>query len=325
MDKQQIEIFQTPDGETHIEVRLDKETLWLSRAQMVDLFQKTRQNISLHINNIFIEGELDKKAVVRESLTTAADGKQYRTQLYNLDVVIAVGYRVKSLRGTQFRAWATQRLREYLVQGYSIDQQRLDEKAEQLQQDIQLIRTVVRSPELASDSGRGLVDIIGRYTDTFLWLQRFDEGPLEEPKGQSGGILPTEKEARQAIKQLKANLIARGEATQLFANERSDGLGSILGNLEQTVLGKPAYPSVESKAAHLLYFFVKNHPFTDGNKRSGAFLFVDFLHKNNRLMDNRGNPCINNIGLASLTLLVAESRPFQKPSLIRLIMNMLAE
>jgi len=321
---EQVVLYQTPDGTTELEVRFTGETVWLSQAQMVDLFEKTKQNISLHINNIFKEGELHKDSVVKESLTTAADGKQYRTQLYNLDVVISVGYRVKSLRGTQFRIWATQRLREYLLQGYSIDQQRFDKNAEELQQAIKLIRAAAKSPELTSESGRGLVEIVSRYTQTFLWLQRYDEGLLIEPQGQAGGVLPTEVEAKQALAELKANLMQRGEATELFARERADGLSSILGNLDQTVFGEPAYPSIESKAAHLLYFMVKNHPFTDGNKRSGAFMFVDFLHRNNRLLDEQGQPVINDTGLAALTLLVAESAPEQKETMIRLIMNMLA-
>ena len=147
---------------------------------------------------------------------------------------------------------------------------------------------------------------------------------LIEPPGQAGGILQTEDQAKQALADLKINLIQRGEATELFAKERADGLSSILGNLDQTVFGEPAYPNIESKAAHLLYFMVKNHPFIDGNKRSGAFLFVDFLHRNNRLLDGQDQPVINDTGLAALTLLVAESAPEQKETLIRLIMNMLA-
>ena len=169
-----------------------------------------------------------------------------------------------------------------------------------------------------------MVEIVSRYTQTFLWLQRYDEGMLHEPQGEHGGHLPSEAEATHALQTLKTSLIERGEATDLFAHPRGDGLGSILGNLEQSVFGEPAYPTVESKAAHLLYFVVKNHPFSDGNKRSGAFLFVDFLHRNGRLLDAKGNAVINDTGLAALTLLVAESDPKQKETLIRLIMNMLA-
>ncbi len=187
-----------------------------------------------------------------------------------------------------------------------------------------MIRKTAKSAELSTDAGRGLVEIVSRYTQTFLWLQRYDEGLLIEPQGQAGGVLATEHETKHVLAELKANLMQRGEATELFAKERADGLSSILGNLEQTVFGEPAYPSIESKAAHLLYFLVKDHPFTDGNKRSGAFLFVDFLHRNNRLLDAQDQPIINDTGLAALTLLVAESVPEQKETMVRLIMNMLA-
>ena len=168
------------------------------------------------------------------------------------------------------------------------------------------------------------MDIVTRYAQTFLLLQRYDEGLLTEPAEQAGGNLPSPDDARAALARLKADLMARGEATELFARERDDGLAALLGNLEQSIFGDPAYPSVEAKAAHLLYFVIKNHPFSDGNKRSGAFLFVDFLNRNARLLDADGNPVINDIGLAALALLVAESDPAHKETMIRLIMNMLS-
>lgn len=167
------------------------------------------------------------------------------------------------------------------------------------------------------------MDIVSRYTHTFLWLQQYDEGLLVEPQTQQGGTLPTYAEACSALAELKSQLMAKGEASDLFGRERDNGLSAVLGNLDQSVFGEPAYPSIESKAAHLLYFVVKNHPFSDGNKRSGAFLFVDFLHRNGRLLDPNGHPVINDTGLAALTLLVAESDPKQKETLIRLIMHML--
>jgi len=327
MKNKQIEIVQYEDGQAQVEVRFEKETLWLSQAQMAELFDKDVRTINEHVKNIYKEQELiESEATIRKFRIVRQEGsRQVNREIdhYNLDMVISVGYRVNSIKGTQFRIWATQRLREYLVQGYSIDQQRFDKNAEELQQAIKLIRAAAKSPELTSESGRGLVEIVSRYTQTFLWLQRYDEGLLVEPQGQAGGVLPSETEAKQALASLKTNLMQRGEATDLFAKERADGLSSILGNLEQTVFGEPAYPSIESKAAHLLYFLVKNHPFTDGNKRSGAFLFVDFLHRNHRLLDAQDQPIINDTGLAALTLLVAESAPEQKETMIRLIMNML--
>ncbi|HEC11664.1 MAG TPA: Fic family protein, partial [Acidiferrobacteraceae bacterium] len=187
-----------------------------------------------------------------------------------------------------------------------------------------LVQKVAQSPELQTDTGRGLVDIVTRYAQTFLLLQRYDEGLLSEPRAQTGGVLQTVEEARGALAGLKAELIARDEATTLFAQEREQGLASLLGNLDQTVFGEPAYATIESKAAHLLYFVIKNHPFADGNKRSGAYLFVDFLNRNGRLLGRDKQPVINDIGLAALTLLVAESDPANKETMIRLIMNMLA-
>ena len=276
------------------------------------LFDRDIKTLSKHINNVFKEGELDKKAVVAKFATTAADGKNYQVEHYNLDVVISVGYRVKSQRGTQFRMWATQRLREYLLQGYTISEQRFDKNAAELQQALALIKKTAQSPELNTDEGRGLIEIISRYTQNFLWLQRYDEGLLDDPAGQVGGILPNTAEAMAVLNHLKAQLIDRGEATEWFAKLRGDGMDSILGTLEQTVFGEPPYPTIESKAAHLLYFMVKNYALTDGNKRSGAFLFVDFLHRNNCLLDSKGEMVINNDGLAALTLLVAESDPNQK-------------
>ena len=319
-----IEIYTAEDGQTRIDVRFEQDTVWLSQAQMVELFEKNKRTVSEHIRNIFRENELEENSVVRKFRTTAGDGKSYNVKHYNLDVVISVGYRVKSQRGTQFRIWATRRLKEYLVQGYTLNQQRFDKNAAELQQALALIQKAAQSPEFTAAAGAGLVAIVSRYMQTFLWLQRYDEGSLDEPAGQPGGRLLSPEEGMHALNQLKQSLIARGEATALFAHPREDGLAGIFGNLDQTVFGEPAYPSIESKAAHLLYFVVKNHPFSDGNKRSGAFLFVDFLSRNGRLFDANGNTVINDTGLAALTLLVAESDPKQKDTLIRLIMHMLA-
>ena len=326
-DKAKVEIYKSADGETQIEIRLERNTLWLSQAQLATLFEKDSDTISLHLKNIYSEGELDLKATTEDSSVVRQEGKRQvrrNIRFYNLDAVISVGYRVNSKKGTQFRIWATQRLHEYLVKGYTLNQQRFDKNSAELQQALALIKKASQSPALNTDEGRGLVEIISRYTQTFLWLQRYDEGLLDDPTGQDGGILPTTSEAMSALNSLKSQLMDRGEATILFAQPRGDGLDSVLGNLQQTVFGEPAYPTIESKAAHLLYFVVKNHPFTDGNKRSGAFLFVDFLHRNNRLLNDQDEIVINNTGLAALTLLVAESDPNQKETLIKLIMNMLS-
>jgi prophage maintenance system killer protein len=292
---------------------------------MAALFGKNLRTVSEHIRNVFRDGELDEAAVVRNFRITATDGKSYDTQHYDLDVIISVGYRVKSPEGVRFRQWATRTLREHLTRGYTLNRQRFESNARELEAALQLVRKAAQSPELQADTGRGLVDIVSRYAQTFLWLQRYDQGLLAEPAAQAGGALPTVAEARAALGVLKADLIARGEATDLFARERGEAFDALMGNLDQSVFGAPAYPSVEAKAAHLLYFVIKNHPFSDGNKRSGAFLFVDFLHRNGRLLGSDGQPVINDIGLAALALLVAESDPAQKETMIRLVMNMLAQ
>ena len=320
--KTDIAIYQADNGA--VEVRLQGETVWLRQEQMTQLFGRERSVITKHIKNVFAEGELEANSVCAKFAHTAADGKSYQVEHYNLDVIISVGYRVKSVQGTRFRQWATTVLRQHLTQGYSLNRQRLEANAQELEAALLLVRKIAQNPELPQDAGRGLLDVVTRYARTFLLLQRYDEGLLTDPPQQSGGTLPTPNQARVALGQLKSDLMGRGEATDLFARERGDGLDALLGNLDQTVFGEPAYPTVEAKAAHLLYFVIKNHPFADGNKRSGAFLFVDFLARNGRLMDANGQPVINDIGLAALALLVAESDPAQKDTLNRLIMNMLA-
>ena len=316
-----ITIYQSDSGT--VEVRLDKthETVWLRQEQLSQLFGRERSVITKHVRNVFAEGELDEKSNV-QNLHVANSDKPVK--FYNLDVIISVGYRVKSIEGTRFRQWATHILREHLTQGYTLNRQRFEANARELETALLLVKKAAQSPELQGNVGQGLVDIVSRYAQTFLLLQRYDEGLLTEPPQQSGGRLPSLQEARQSLAQLKRDLMQKGEATDLFAKERGDGLAALLGNLDQSVFGEPAYPSVESKAAHLLYFVIKNHPFADGNKRSGAFLFVDFLHRNGRLFDATGVPVINDIGLAALALLVAESDPAHKDTLIRLVMNMLA-
>lgn len=329
MQDKQTELVIFEEAGRPVEVRLDAggDTVWLSQRQMADLFETSVDNIGLHLKNIYSDEELPEEATTEDFSVVRSEGKRQvarRVKHYNLDAIISVGYRVGSRRAVRFRQWATRLLREHLTRGYTLNRDRLEANARELEAALELVRKVAQRPELAADTGRGMADIIARYAQTFLLLQRYDEGLLTDPRTEAGGMLPTPAQARAALAQLKADLVARGEATDLFARERGDALDALLGNLEQTVFGEPAYPSVEAKAAHLLYFVVKNHPFADGNKRSGAFLFVDFLHRNGRLLDAAGSPVINDIGLAALALLVAESDPVQKETMIRLIMNMLA-
>jgi len=265
-DLNQIQIFETQDGLIRLDVHLQEETVWLNQSQMVALFGRDQSVIARHIRNIFKEGELEHDAVYAKFAYTAEDGKTYQVDYYNLDVIISVGYRVKSARGVLFRKWATQTLKQHLVQGYTLNQQRFEENALTLEKALELVRKTAQSPELNTDAGRGLVEIVSRYTQTFLWLQRYDEGLLNEPAGQSGGQLPTIEDATNKLQHLKQSLIAKGEASALFAQPRGDGLDAILGNLNQSVFGEPAYPTIECKAAHLLYFVV-NHRWQQAIRR----------------------------------------------------------
>ena len=314
----EIIIYEPADG-GHVTVRLEGESLWLTQEQIADVFKRERSVITKHLRNIFQDGELAEESNV-QNLHIAGSDKPVK--FYNLDAIISVGYRVNSKRGTQFRQWATGILRDHLMQGWTLDRARFEHNASELEAALALVRKTAQSPDLIADTGRGLVEIVSRYTQTFLLLQRYDEGLLTDPNGTSGGVMPSLYEVRLSIAGLKADLMSRGEACDFFGLERSDALAALLGNLDQSVFGEPAYPTIERKAAHLLYFVIKNHPLADGNKRTGAFLFVDFLNRNNALMRD-GQPVINDIGLAALALLVAESAPTQKDTMIRLIENML--
>ncbi|MFT3741529.1 MAG: virulence protein RhuM/Fic/DOC family protein [Gammaproteobacteria bacterium] len=312
-------IIYEPTGNKRVTVRLEGDSLWLSQEQIADLFERERSVITKHLRNIFKDGELVEESNV-QNLHVAGSDKPVK--FYNLDAIISVGYRVNSKRGTQFRQWATGVLHDHLIQGWTLDRARFEHNANELETALALIKKTAQSANLIVETSRGLIEIISRYTQTFLLLQRYDEGLLTEPAGTAGGMMPSLAEVRQSIASLKADLMSRGEASDLFGLERGDALAALLGNLDQSIFGEPAYPTIESKAAHLLYFVIKNHPLSDGNKRTGAFLFVDFLNRNDALIRNK-QPVINDIGLAALTLLVAESAPIQKDTMIRLIENML--
>lgn len=307
-----------------IDVRLKDETVWLTQTQMANLFDTTKQNISLHVKNIFREGELKKQSVVKEFLTTAMDGKQYVTLYYNLDVIISVGYRIKSQQGVAFRIWATKVLREHIIKGYTVNQKRLAEKGLQdFERTLILLRQVIANKELAGDEARGLLRVIADYSNTWILLQKYDKGQLEiSGVRKRVSYVLTYEEARTAINELKCNLIVIKEAGDLFGMER-ENLAGIIGNINQSFGGNALYPSVEEKAAHLLYFIIKDHPFGDGNKRIASLLFIMFLARNNYLFTRKGERKINNNALVALALLVAESKSSQKEVMIKLIVNLL--
>ena len=317
----EIIIYQAEDGQSSFEVQLSDETVWLTQKQISSLFETERSVITKHINNIFRTGELKKDSVCAKFAHTADDGKTYQTNFYNLDVIIAVGYRVNAKRGTQFRIWATNVLKQHLIQGYSTNERRLAEKGlAEMEETIALLaRTLVRHEEL-SDEGKAVLEVVGRYAKSWSLLLQYDEDRLELPRERhlTGKSLDYDQ-ARGAISTLQSDLAGRGEASDLFGLERGEALRGIFGNLAQTFGGRDLYPSVEEKAANLLYFVIKDHPFSDGNKRIGAFLFVLYLRENNLLEQAR----LNDNGLVALALLIAESDPKQKDLLVRLVVNLL--
>lgn len=319
----EIILYQSKNGQATLDVHLKDETVWLTQAQMVDLFQRDKRTISEHIRNVFKEGELVEEAVVRKFRITAADGKSYLTNFYNLDVIISVGYRVKSQCGTQFRIWATCVLKDHIIHGYSLNQQRLTEKGtEEIRQALNLLSHTLENHNLVIEEGLAVLDVINRYARTWHILLEYDENRLQLPAIQhdTHAMLRIE-EIRSSITELKKELLRRGEATDLFGQERGHGLSGIVGAVQQSFGGQDLYPSVEEKAAHLLYFVIKDHPFSDGNKRIGSFLFLLFLRRNG-LLETGG---FENRALVALALLTATSEARQKELIIRLIMNLVTE
>ena len=323
----QIEIYQTQDKQAQVEVRFEGDTIWLTQQQIAVLFNQTKQNISLHIGNCFKDKELDKRSVVKESLTTASDGKQYLIRNYNLDVIISVGYRIKSKRGTQFRQWATQRLKEHLVKGYTLNEKRLQQVLQNMQHleaAIKQIRVVGNSEQLNLKEAKGLLEIISGYTQSFILLNQFDSNQLPTNKLNENISYEIQyDEAIAAISELKRQLILKKEASNLFGNQKDDSFAGILGNVVQSFGGEYLYKSIEEQAAHLLYFVIKDHPFSDGNKRIGAFLFIWFLEKNKHRFRKSGELKINDNALVALALLVAQSNPTDKDIMTKLIINLI--
>jgi len=322
-DLGEIVLYQSEDGHTSMDVHLKDETVWLTLNQMAELLDRDKSVISRHLGNVFQTGELAREAVVAKNATTASDGKTYQVDYYNLDAIISVGYRVNSKRGTQFRIWATSILKNHLVRGYSLNQRRLAEKGvEDLRQVLSLLAGTLESHNLVSDEGLAVLEVVNRYARTWQLLLQYDENNL--PALKTKHVVKSGLEidnARQAIAALKKELMVRKEASKIFGQERGNALSGIIGAVQQTFDGKELYPGVEEKAAHLLYFVIKDNPFTDGNKRIGSFLFLLFL-KRNDLLDQKS---FSNKALVALALLTAASEPGQKELMIRLIVNLISE
>jgi prophage maintenance system killer protein len=321
----QVIFFQAADGQVSLDVLLEADTVWLSQAQMAELFGRERSVISRHVGNVFREGELAEKSNVHFLHIAGADRP---VGFYSLDVIISVGYRVKSPRGTQFRIWATQVLRQHLIQGYTLHQRRLQERGlGDLQQALALMARTLSARGLVSDEGQAVLEVVQRYSRAWRWLLAYDEDRLAPATAEPDGVPETLglAEAQRAIDTLRHDLSRCGEATPLFGRENRQALAGILGAIEQTFDGQPLYPTAQLRAAHLLYFVIKDHPFADGNKRIGTLLFLEFLRRNQLLLLADGQPRIADNGMAALALLIAESAPQQKELMIRLVMALLED
>jgi len=326
----EVVVYEAPDGGARVEVVIGDDTVWLTQRQMADLFESTVPSINEHIKNTYGEGEISEGATVREFRIVRSEGRRQirrRIQHYNLDVIISVGYRIKSKRGTQFRIWATGVLRDHLLRGYTLNEKRLLARGVEFDQAVALLTATLRKNETLTPEGMAVLEVVQHYAKTWRVLRAYDEDQLSSAPGRTS--VPTASldiaTARATIRTLRDDMVARGENPGMFGQERGDALESILLNIEQTWGGEALYPTVESRAAHLLYFAIKDHPLSDGNKRTGSLLFLDYLRRNNALLGSTGQPRFSDTALVALALLVAESEASHKDLVIRLILNLLAE
>jgi len=319
-----VVIYQAEDGNPGLEVHLSEDTIWLTQAQIAELFEVKVPAISKHMRNILDSGELDESATVSkmERVQTEGGRQVKRKQLScNLDMIISIGYRVNSSKATRFRMWATRVLRQHVVKGYTINQQRLAEQTEklgELQQAVELLSRTLAGQNLVTDAGHDVLKVITDYAYALATLDRYDHGTLavEATSGPAAFVMEYD-EAIAIVRSMK------GEFDGLFGQEKDQGFKSALGAISQTFDGKDVYPSVEEKAANLLYFVVKNHAFTDGNKRIAAAIFIFFLARNGILYRADGSKRLADNALVALTLLIAESRPEEKDTLVKVIINLI--
>jgi death-on-curing family protein len=316
MKKGQIKIYKSPQNKIELKVRLEDETLWLDAHQMAQIFNVDRTVIVKHINNVYKTGELDSSVTCAKIAQVASDGKTRKMNIYNLDAIISVGYRVNSKKATQFRIWATQTLKNHIIQGYTVNRSKLLEtssKLNQLQETIQFLQKKSEKQKL-QDQGREILDLLSEYSKTLSLLEKYDKRELKSGKGQKAKFKLTYSKTLTIIQEIKDH-----QKEKIFGRQSGNKLESIINNLYQTFGKNELYPSIESKAAHLLYLIIKDHPFVDGNKRIASFLFVYFLDKNNYLYRQTGEKKINDNALTTLALLVAESNPKEKEQIIPLI------
>jgi len=317
MKNHEILIYQSDNGAIRLRSGDNLETIWATQKDLAQLFDKDQSVISRHIKNIFMEEEVDEKSNMQKMHTANSDKP---VAVYSLDIILGVGYRTNSARAISFRQWATQILKQHITEGYTVNQHLLDEKRISAEQIINNIQQLSQgNSQIQIDD---VLELVKSFTHTWFSLQSYDEGGLPE-KGLTEKTLDIQTSALyQAVGQLKTELKAKGEATDLFAQEKiKDTLGGIVGNVMQSVFGADAYPTIEEKAAHLLYFIIKNHPFNDGNKRSGAFSFIWFLQQAGFPLRDYLNPNT----LTALTLLIAESDPAQKEQMVGLVLQLLRE
>lgn len=322
MSQKEIIIYEAEDGQTKLEVNLQEDTLWLSQKQMAELFDKNVRTINEHIKSIIKSGELNENSVIRNFRITASDGKEYNTKCYNLDMIISVGYRVNSKRGTQFRIWATNVLRQHIIEGYTLNEHALKQKIKklgELEKMINVLTRTINNKELTNEESTGLLKVISDYSYALNLLDDYDHQKLKihdvtiEQK-----FIITYDDAIKQIKRLRDR-----QTSELFGKEKDDSFKSSMGAIYQTFDGKDLYPSVEEKAANLLYLVVKNHSFTDGNKRIGASVFLWFLDGNEVLYSENGSKIIEDNTLVAITLLIAESKPKDKDIIIKVIVNLI--
>lgn len=319
--KTEVIIYQAPNGAIELRGDVSRETLWASLDQIAEVFGRDKSVISRHLGNIYKAGELDAKATVAKSATVQIEGgRRIRRNIeyYNLDAILSVGYRVNSKTATHFRKWATKTLREYITKGYALNRKQIARNYDAFIKSVGDIRALL--PEHVTLDPKAVIDLIKEFASTWVSLEAYDKESLRSIGVTKKAIKLTGQELTAAIADLRDGLIQKGEAADIFAIEKQRGsVEGIVGNVMQSLGGKPVYASAEEKAAHLLYFMVKNHPFVDGNKRSGAFAFVWFLRRTRV----KGRRNINPAALTALTLLIAESDPKKKDQVVALVTQLL--